>query len=258
MPTFGLAIIWNAGERTSEASRLVESMQEVFPAQSIEKIAVIGRPSRVALYLRIQFNAYSRAALNQLEAEAAKAGAQMVELLRLPESQREPFIAEFLTAPDGKPAAVADLQAAARAVKAALESTVQAPAVGVGSPSDPSPPSTPGPPRLTRTGVDARQSPRYQVNLEVSFSSADELISEHSANISKGGIFVRTTRRFALNSELGLEIQLPNQQRLRTGARVVWMDERPGHTGVGLVFVGNDKEFSSRLEQYLALLNKTP
>lgn len=86
------------------------------------------------------------------------------------------------------------------------------------------------------------------------FSTEADFIREHALNISKGGVFVRTHQRPALNSELAVKLQLPNGQVIQTVARVVHVLDHPTSGGVGLAFTRDDPGFTKKLEVYLSSL----
>jgi uncharacterized protein (TIGR02266 family) len=105
-----------------------------------------------------------------------------------------------------------------------------------------------------RGGADQRRAPRYPVNLEVRFRSNAELLQEHATNISRGGLFVRSERKFQLNAAVALTIHLPNGQALDATARVAHVHRSPDGPGAGLQFTGDNRDFYLALDRYLAEL----
>src|SRR5947209_3367808 len=98
--------------------------------------------------------------------------------------------------------------------------------------------------------------PRYPARLTVAF--ADEGIRSHeTANISAGGMFVRTERDFPVGTLLSVAVGLPDDQRpTPVQVKVVHAIPPRAHAasldqGVGVEFVSADDEFRARLEHYL-------
>src|SRR5262249_42743704 len=102
------------------------------------------------------------------------------------------------------------------------------------------------------SGRPKRQATRYGCNLEVEIQTDNGFIRERALNISMGGIFVRTGRRPALNSELELRVRLPSGQQLQTKARVVHVKDEPAPGGLGLKFSQDDGVFRGLLERYFS------
>src|SRR5882672_5860916 len=97
---------------------------------------------------------------------------------------------------------------------------------------------------------DTRKDPRAKiVSLNVRYKSAtvDEFIENHSHDVSKGGIFIKTSTPFAQGTLLKFEIRLAGDQAVIAGVgRVVWKrepsqasPERPG--GMGVKFIKIDE-----------------
>ena len=74
-----------------------------------------------------------------------------------------------------------------------------------------------------------RKDPRARVlNMTVRYKSAtvDEFIENHSHDISKGGIFIKTRAPFPAGTLLKFEVRIAEDQRLMQGVgRVVWRRE---------------------------------
>lgn len=81
---------------------------------------------------------------------------------------------------------------------------------------------------------DTRKDPRAKiVSLNVRYKSAtvDEFIENHSHDVSKGGIFIKTSTPFPQGTLLKFEIRLAGDQAVIAGVgRVVWKRE-PTHAG---------------------------
>src|SRR6185436_16866004 len=97
---------------------------------------------------------------------------------------------------------------------------------------------------------DTRKDPRAKiVSLNVRYKSAtvDEFIENHSHDVSKGGIFIKTSTPFPQGTLLKFEIRLAGDQAVIAGVgRVVWKREaaqsgadRPA--GMGVKFIKIDE-----------------
>ena len=76
---------------------------------------------------------------------------------------------------------------------------------------------------------DTRKDPRAKiVSLNVRYKSAtvDEFIDNHASDVSKGGIFIKTSTPFPQGTLLKFEIRLAGDQSVIAGVgRVVWKRE---------------------------------
>jgi len=247
-PTFSLAILWDGTASAPAVQRVIENLETTFEPSAVSNLAVIQLPSMACLHFTVDFSAYSRATLTQLEIDSTRCGGRFIELLRIPEDKREAFKAQFLTPVQGSNLSCGSFKECSRPLAEHLGK------LAAGRAEVPT--VKPSPARPRQTGPDARQAPRFDVNLQVEFDSEADFAREHAINISKGGVFVRTTQRPALNSELGLRIKLPNGQVIQTRARVVHVVDHPENGGVGLAFGREDPAFGGALDQYLAEIQK--
>src|SRR5882724_9430770 len=96
---------------------------------------------------------------------------------------------------------------------------------------------------------DTRKDPRAKiVSLNVRYKSAtvDEFIENHSHDVSKGGVFIKTDKPFAIGTLLKFEIRLAADQPVIAGVgRVVWKREASGGSaerpsGMGVKFIKID------------------
>lgn len=250
VPKFGLAMLWDVKALPANAKRLVEGLDSHFPASSVSDLALTLFPAMACFHFSVQFSAYARTTLAQVDTEVQKSGGRLIELLRIPEDKREAFRAQFLMPPRGEPLSCGSFGEVARLLHEHLTKV----ASGQTAPSREAKPA--GPTEPYGGFASARQAPRYHVNLEVEFTTEDDFAREHTLNISKGGIFVKTKQRPPLNSELGLKLRLPNGQVIQTNARVVHVVDNPLSGGVGLAFTRDDPVFNRNLESYLATLEK--
>jgi len=108
---------------------------------------------------------------------------------------------------------------------------------------------------------DTRKDPRAKiVSLNVRYKSAtvDEFIENHSHDVSKGGIFIKTSTPFAQGTLLKFEIRLAGDQAVIAGVgRVVWKREpsqasaeRPG--GMGVKFIKIDENSRAVIDRLVS------
>jgi type IV pilus assembly protein PilZ len=68
-----------------------------------------------------------------------------------------------------------------------------------------------------------REHPRYEVDIRVTCSAANGVISAHTTNLSLGGVFVRTDHPLPVHSEVALTLGLPETDTtIETRGRVIW------------------------------------
>lgn len=97
-PMFELVLIWeSAGAARSSLGALFTGLEERYGAH-ILAAATSSRPGRAAalLWLKIDFAAYGRKGISQIESLAAGAGAVVVEPARLPAPEQAEFRVRFL------------------------------------------------------------------------------------------------------------------------------------------------------------------
>jgi uncharacterized protein (TIGR02266 family) len=250
--TFSIFFVWEAGASPDKAAAFVEALAESVPGEKA-RIRVALRPELATLLLDLDFSLYARATLSELEKKAQLAGGRLIELIRIPESQREEFQQRFLLPVEGEPLTCDSFRAAAGAMRSHLEGAPTSASSAGQARSDA---SAPAPPPAKPRGVEARTAPRYEVFLGVEFKTEAEFAHEYATNISKGGLFLRTEKRPALNSEALLTLHLPSGESLKTVARVVHVSELPPPGGVGVSFNPGDTAFEAALKKYLSSISK--
>lgn len=99
---------------------------------------------------------------------------------------------------------------------------------------------------------------RYEVSIPVDCTTRDAFVSNHVSNISKGGLFLRSSTPLPLNAEVSLVIHLPGAGRsIEAKGRVVWNYDIPRGSsrivpGSGIRFVDMPASDRAALEDYLA------
>src|SRR6187401_1893233 len=106
-----------------------------------------------------------------------------------------------------------------------------------------------------------RKDPRARVlNMTVRYKSAtvDEFIENHSHDISRGGIFIKTRSPFPAGTLLKFEVRIAENQKLMHGVgRVVWRREadraEEGYrAGMGIKFIKTGEGASELINQLVA------
>jgi uncharacterized protein (TIGR02266 family) len=87
-----------------------------------------------------------------------------------------------------------------------------------------------------------RADQRADVELDVTYHTAQDFLTAYSRNISGGGIFVRTPQPQPLNQKVKLRFALPGVKRtLEVGGIVVWANSSSTRSsfpsGMGIKFV---------------------
>jgi len=109
--------------------------------------------------------------------------------------------------------------------------------------------------------VSTREDPRYVISIPVNCSTRHLFVASHVCNISRGGLFIRSEVPLPLNTEVALELSLPERERsIRATGRVIWnYDIQKGTShimpGSGIRFIGMSVSDRATLETYLAGLS---
>ena len=106
-----------------------------------------------------------------------------------------------------------------------------------------------------------RKDPRARVlNMTVRYKSAtvDEFIENHSHDISRGGIFIKTRSPFPAGTLLKFEVRIAEDQKLMHGVgRVVWRREaeradESNPAGMGIKFIKTGEGATDLINQLVA------
>jgi hypothetical protein len=243
-PTFTLAMLWDAKAMPEAVKQLIDDLDRHFPASGVSQIGLTLSEAIVCLHFAVDFSLYSKKTLAEVGSNVERSGGRFIELARLPESKLEAFKAQFLVPTPGGRSIFKQLRACSRALQEHLANLSN----GIGKPPPPRPNNRAVIPHPSARPK--RQSSRYRCSLEVEIETERGFIREQAMNISIGGVFIQTSQRPELNSNLGLKMRLPNGQPLQTTARVVHILDRPDSGGVGFEFNRNDKVFMRQLERY--------
>ena len=114
-----------------------------------------------------------------------------------------------------------------------------------------------------------RRHPRVSARIPVRISTIDperdpwterrffRMLQEKSANVSRGGAFVRTAELMEPGRRVLVELSLPDGRELETIGRVAWTkrilspDGLPDDVGVGVEFLGGATEEFAALDRFL-------
>jgi uncharacterized protein (TIGR02266 family) len=109
-----------------------------------------------------------------------------------------------------------------------------------------------------------RAFPRYNVQFAVRFATVQDFVLEYAANISAGGVFVRTENPPPLKTVVQVQMELPGggsavPARGLVVHRVTKQDAQQRGTvpGVGVQFMDADDEFRSRIDAAIAHILET-
>lgn len=118
-------------------------------------------------------------------------------------------------------------------------------------------------------GIERRIHPRQDTSLPVRISTIDaetdrrsrapffRASREWSANVSRGGVFVRTSEPLAMGRRVLVELTLPDGRCIDSVGRVAWVQRRipggeePTAEGIGIEFLGAAPDDLLALERFL-------
>jgi len=85
----------------------------------------------------------------------------------------------------------------------------------------------------TRTDVEKRELPRRSSALVVTYTDACRLYEDLARDISAGGLFIETRKRFVVGDQIGIAFRLPDVSApIRLSGKIV----RTSPTGIGVQF----------------------
>ena len=83
-------------------------------------------------------------------------------------------------------------------------------------------------------------------------------LQETCANVSRGGVFIKTDEPLDLGRRLLVEIRLPSGRPLEAIGRIAWVkrvlssEEREAESGIGIEFLGGASEQLQALDEYVS------
>ena len=82
------------------------------------------------------------------------------------------------------------------------------------------------------SGVERRKHPRKRVTLEIHYVHLDDFFYDYAINLSRGGMFIRTTKPLPVGSQVKLRFEVPGSgKEIQTPGRVVRIVSE--HSGAG-------------------------
>ena len=101
-----------------------------------------------------------------------------------------------------------------------------------------------------------RAQDRLPIRLRVEYECLEDFLTDYSANVSIGGMFIETARPLPLGTRFRLRFHLPGfAEPVDTEAEVRWVledaDPGPLPTGMGVCFEGMSPELQSKISALL-------
>jgi uncharacterized protein (TIGR02266 family) len=122
---------------------------------------------------------------------------------------------------------------------------------------------------MSKSGIERRVHPRLPLNLPVRISTIDpetdvatrrpffRASREWCANVSRGGLFIRTEEPFSPGRRVLVELTLPDGRGFDSVGRIAWAkrpitrSEQADAEGIGVEFLGARSEDLASLERFL-------
>ncbi len=103
-----------------------------------------------------------------------------------------------------------------------------------------------------------RGSPRVLAKMRVSYLTADALIEDFTEDLSKGGLFIRTSEPLPVGTMVTLKLRPPGMLRAMVlHGRVTWHRKRAGERGMGIRLFYDDAEQREKMEGIIEKLALT-
>jgi type IV pilus assembly protein PilZ len=104
-----------------------------------------------------------------------------------------------------------------------------------------------------------RRAPRIPVDVKVDYRTVGSFITDYTVNISKGGLFIRTSLPLEIGARVRLRLTLPDGEApFALDGVVRWIasprDKEKGSPGMGIEFVDFDEDVKRRLEAMVRAL----
>jgi hypothetical protein len=110
------------------------------------------------------------------------------------------------------------------------------------------------------TTASRRLHPRFNVDLQVSVSSDNALVSAHTRDISRSGLCLISATEIAKEKEIRIELVLKFgeggvSEPLVVLGRIVWCTKLFGQYQIGVMFVNVDDEQARNLHMFIGFLD---
>jgi type IV pilus assembly protein PilZ len=112
----------------------------------------------------------------------------------------------------------------------------------------------------THRALDRRSSRRYQVKMQVDYSSGENFLFSYIDNISEVGIFIATTSPLLPGTPIKLRFSPQGETRsFEVSGQVVWINPyHPGgeniNPGMGIKFVGLTEEQKQKIQELITTI----
>ncbi|HEX8700863.1 MAG TPA: TIGR02266 family protein [Myxococcaceae bacterium] len=140
MPTFSLAALWNASATPGHVAGIIEAIDELLPSTQPVEITVALKENEANLELKLEMTSFPRLEMDRFAWEIKASKGTLVELWRLPKSERDAFRAAAFSG--GKIITTQEYWSAASAIKEHLEALTAAGLRALMPPQGLAPPNT--------------------------------------------------------------------------------------------------------------------
>lgn len=99
-----------------------------------------------------------------------------------------------------------------------------------------------------------RESTRIATNIEIKFREKGSFVRSYMLNVNNGGLFLKTDKPLAIDAEVTMLIQLPDDQETMTiEGRVVWTNPKSKFfpAGMGIQFIKLLPEHQEKIKIYV-------
>ena len=117
---------------------------------------------------------------------------------------------------------------------------------------------------MSKDRIERRKEERFDVDIQVDYSTKDIFVSNTMTNLCRGGIFIQTDHPAPLQTVFRLKFTLPlSAEKIEVTGKVVWTyDIKKGTSlirpGMGIRFIDLSSDHKARLEAYIENLSKSP
>lgn len=99
-----------------------------------------------------------------------------------------------------------------------------------------------------------RKSPRIATNIEIKFREKGSFIKSYMLNVNNGGLFLKTPQPLAIDAEVTMLVQLPDDpETMSIEGRVVWTNQKAKSfpAGMGIQFTKLLAEHQEKIKVFV-------